>query len=98
MSTLYDKLGQQTLATLSAMVAAKKILAIHYELKGARVILASAETILLPGLDKDETVRLALYLGFNCSTGPDGDMATPAFAPHLEIIGDLCTEEVAHDD
>lgn len=80
---LFEKLGKDVVRTLDALNTKKQIVAIHYEPKGARVVLVTAETMLLDGLDKDETTRLFKYLGFTGS-GPDG-FDTPAFAPHFTL-------------
>lgn len=79
---LFEKLGRSTIARLDALNDKKMLVAIHHEPKGARVVLATAETLLLEGLDKDETTRLFKYLGF-IGQGVDG-FGTPAFPPHLK--------------
>jgi len=84
---LFEKIGVDVVRKLDELNLKKQIVAIHAELKGARVVLATAEMILLEGLDKDETTRLFMYLGFK-GTGPGG-IDTPAFAPHLQF----CTQQ-----
>lgn len=80
--TLYEKLGVEIVKALDDLNAKKQIIAIHAEPRGARVVLLSAKTMLLEGLDKDETTRLFKYLGF-VGRGPKG-FDTPAFPPHLK--------------
>lgn len=82
--TLFDKIGQPKLALLDKLNRKKQLIAIHSEPAGARIILSSSESMLIEGLDKDETTRLFKYLGF-VGQGTDG-FDTPAFAPHLKQI------------
>lgn len=82
--TLFEKIGQPRLSLLDKLNRKKQLIAIHSEPTGARIVLASSETILVEGLDKDETTRLFKYLEF-IGQGVDG-FDTPAFPPHLKQV------------
>lgn len=79
--SLFEKLGNKTMSRLDALNKKRQLVAIHHEPKGARIVLMTGETVLLKGLDKDETARLFMYLGFK-GRGKGG-FDTPAFASHL---------------
>lgn len=68
---------------LDSLNRKKQLIAIHFEPKGARVVMAAGDTVLLEGLDKNATARLFMYLGFK-GRGKNG-FDTPAFASHVKI-------------
>jgi len=81
-TNLFDKIGVETRAWLNSSNKKKHLLAIHHEPKGARIVIATGETVLIEGLTKDETTRLFLSLGF-IGKGKNG-FDTPAFPPFLK--------------
>lgn len=81
---LFEKIGAESLSWLDSSNKKKQLVAVHYEPKGARIVMASGETVLIEGLNKDETTRLFKYLGFN-GQGKDG-FDTPAFAPFFKGV------------
>jgi|GEM_PF-2905235 len=95
---LFEKLGRDTFVWLNENNRKKQLAAVHHEPKGARVVMVTGEMRLLAGLDKDETTRLFMYLGFN-GCGKHG-FDTPAFAPFLTpdaaLLARGCQDEVAN--